>query len=118
MEIYLLITSIVLLVAILLVSLLKKTGKENVTGQLDELKTVIKEELLETRRENRELNQENRQEINTIFKGLQDTLLKRLAENLLLQKEQLDSFSRSLGELSDKLIKNFDAFGKLILKGF
>jgi len=104
MEIYLLITSIVLLVAILLVNLFNKSGKDNNAVGIDELKLIIKEELLETRRENRELNQENRQEINTIFKGLQDTLLKRLAENLLLQKEQLDSFSRSLGELSDKLI--------------
>jgi DNA recombination protein RmuC len=114
MEMYLLITSIVLLVVLILISLLRKSGKEDVTDQLADLKTTIKEELLETRRENRELNQENRQEINTIFKGLQDTLLKRLAENLLLQKEQLDSFSRSLGELSDKLIKNFDAFKETI----
>ena len=114
MELYLLITSVVLLVVLLLVSLFRKSEKENVTGQLVDLKAAIKEELLETRRENRELNQENRQEINTIFKGLQDTLLKRLAENLLLQKEQLDSFSRSLGELSDKLIKNFDAFKETI----
>ena len=114
MEIYLLITSIVLLVALLLVNLFKKSGKDNNAVGIDELKLIIKEELLETRRENRELNQENRQEINTIFKGLQDTLLKRLAENLLLQKEQLDSFSRSLGELSDKLIKNFDDFKETI----
>ncbi len=114
MEIYLLITSIVLLVAILLVNLFNKSGKDNNAVGIDELKLIIKEELLETRRENRELNQENRQEINTIFKGLQDTLLKRLAENLLLQKEQLDSFSRSLGELSDKLIKNFDDFKETI----
>jgi DNA recombination protein RmuC len=114
MEIYLLIISIVLLVVLLLVSFLKKNSTENESGRLDELKALLKEELLETRRENRELNQENRQEINTIFKGLQDTLLKRLAENLLLQKEQLNSFSRSLAELSDKLIRNFDSFKETI----
>ncbi|MCF6341313.1 MAG: DNA recombination protein RmuC [Bacteroidales bacterium] len=114
METYLLIASVVLLIVLLLTSLLKKSGKENVTDRLDELKSTIKEELLETRRENRELNQENRQEINVLFRGLQDTLLKRIAENLILQKEQLDSFSRSLGELSDKLIKNFDSFKETI----
>ena len=114
MEIYLMIASIVLLVVLILMNLLKKSSTENVSGQLDELKISIKEELLETRRDNRELNQENRQEINTLFIGLQDTLLKRLSENLLLQKEQLDSFSKSLGELSDKLIRNFDAFKETI----
>jgi DNA recombination protein RmuC len=114
MEIYLLIASIVLLVVLILMNLLKKSSTENVSGQLDELKMSIREELLETRRDNRELNQENRQEINTLFIGLQDTLLKRLAENLLLQKEQLDFFSKSLGELSDKLIRNFDAFKETI----
>jgi len=114
MEIYLLIASVVLLVILLVLNLLKKPGKENVAVQLNELKTAIKEELVETRRENRELNQENRKEINVLFKDLQDTLLKRISENITLQKEQLDSFSRSLGELSDKLIKNFDAFKETI----
>ncbi len=114
METYLLIASLVLLIVLLLVVLLKKGGKENVSSQLQELKSNLKEEMLETRRENRELNQENRQEINSLFKDLQDTLLKRISENIVLQKDQLDSFSKSLGELSDKLIKNFDTFKETI----
>lgn len=114
MELYLLIGSVVLLVVLLILTLVRKSGKQDISGELENLKVFIKEELSDTRRENRELNQENRKEINTLFKDLQDTLLKRISENLVLQKEQLDSFSRSLAELSDKMIKNFDAFKETI----
>lgn len=110
MEIYLLITSIILIVALLLITIVRKNGKQDNSDIKNELANIFKEELTETRRENRELNKENRQEINTLFKELQDTLMKRISENMSIQKEQLDSFSRLLSETSDKQVKNYSDF--------
>jgi DNA recombination protein RmuC len=105
-EIILLIINSILIVTILLIVILKK----NKTGDnhLAELKRNIKDDLNDTRKELRELNVENRREINDLFKGFQDTLLKRISENIYIQKAQLDSFSKSLNELSEKLIDNFN----------
>ena len=110
MELYLLITSVVLIATLIIVTLFRKNNNLDTSNIKDELTKVFKEELTETRRENRELNKENREEINRLFKDLQDSLLKRISENISIQKEQLDSFSRSLTELSDKLLKNYNDF--------
>ncbi|NQU33635.1 MAG: DNA recombination protein RmuC [Bacteroidetes bacterium] len=110
MELYLLIASVVLLGILIIATLFRKNNNLDTTNIKDELIKVFKEELTETRRENRELNKENREEINRLFKDLQDSLLKRISENISIQKEQLDSFSRSLTELSDKLLKNYNDF--------
>lgn len=110
MELYLLIFSIIISLSVLVVLVFKKKSSNNITGLEEKIIDVFKEEMIETRRENREINKENRQEINTTFKELQDSLLKRISENISLQKDQLDSFSRSLNELSEKLIKNYNDF--------
>jgi len=62
------------------------------------LEIILKEELQETRRENRDLNTENRRELNTIFKDHQDTLLKRITELNKQQQDNLDLFSNNLNE--------------------
>jgi DNA recombination protein RmuC len=64
----------------------------------EELEIILKEELQETRRENRDLNTENRRELNTIFKDHQDTLLKRITELNKQQQDNLDLFSNNLNE--------------------
>ncbi len=110
MELYLLITSIVLIIATLFVLIFSRKGKNNDDNVKNEIISSIKEELNETRRENRELNKENREEIVGLFRELQDSLMKRISENISHQKEQLDSFSRSLVDLSDKLLKNYSEF--------
>ncbi len=56
MEAYLLITSIIISVIILIVLFLKKNEKSDVETSVKELEIFIKEEVLELRRENRELN--------------------------------------------------------------
>lgn len=114
MELYLLITSTILIIILIVVTLVKKSGKQDFDKIKNELASTFKEELTETRRENREMNQENRQEINTLFKDLQDSLMKRISENISLQKEQLDSFSRLLVEMSDKLVKSYNDFKESI----
>ena len=110
MELYLLIISIILIIVTLIVVIFNRKEKDNSDNLKNEIISSIKDELNETRRENRELNKENREEINTRFKGLEDSLLKRISENIMLQKDQLDSFSKSLTELSDKLLKNYNEF--------
>jgi len=110
MEIYLLIACITLLIVLIIISLTKKSDNGNIDNAKNELASIIKEELTETRRENRELNQENRQEINLLFKNFQDSLMKRISENLSIQKEQLDSFSRSLHDMSEKQVKSYNDF--------
>jgi len=110
MEIYLLITCIILLVTLIVILLTKKVGNNGIDTIKTELVSTLKEELTETRRENRELNQENRQEINLLFKNFQDSLMKRISENLIVQKEQLDSFSRSLNDMSEKQVKSYNDF--------
>ena len=112
MEIYLIITCIVLVLILIVIILTKKTNNINFDALNGELIRSIKEELAETRRENRELNQENRNEINMLFKNFQDSLIKRISENINLQKNQLEIFSRSLNEMSEKQVNSFDGFSK------
>lgn len=109
MELYLLITSVVLLVILILVTVLRKNGAGDYENLKNEIISSTKEELIETRRENRELNKENREEINTTFKDLQDSLLKRISENIRYQQEQLDLFSKNL---NDNIRQRFDELSK------
>ncbi|MDG1135698.1 MAG: DNA recombination protein RmuC [Bacteroidales bacterium] len=81
-----------------------------------ELENIFKEELQETRRENRDLNTENRRELNTIFKDHQDTLLKRITELNKQQQDNLDLFSKNLNQnlrqRFDELSKQHNEFNK------
>ena len=110
MEIYLLITSIILLAALIIITINKKTDNSIITDIKTDIITTLKNELAETRRENRELNQENRQEINSLFKDFQDTILKRISENIKIQKDQLDTFSRLLAEMNEKQVNSYNDF--------
>lgn len=92
MELYLLITSLVLLVIIVIITLLKKSAIFDTDKLKNEILSVFKEELTEVRTENRELN-----------KG-----------NISLQKEQFESFSRLLSEMSEKQVRSFNEFKESI----
>jgi DNA recombination protein RmuC len=100
----LLIAANILLVLLIALSLAKK--KTGDTQGLEDLKILIKERFNDAARESRELFAENRKEQNDNFTGLQDSLLKRLTENISMQKEQLDQFSKSLQELQMALHKS------------
>lgn len=129
-EIALIIISGVSLVIVVLMILILKRFSELSTrtssnAQHDELTELIerneknlRESFSEARKETREVNAENRKEINDLFKSLQDTLLNRISENINIQKKQLDSFSNSLNELSEKMIKNFNEFKENINMSF
>lgn len=104
----LLISANVLLLLLLLVFILKKSksGDSNVDG----LQAIIKEKFTDASRENRELFAENRKENTLSFNAFQDSLLKRMNENIIIQKEQLDIFSKSLNELNSELNKSQKQF--------
>ncbi len=101
MILYLLISANVLLLILLGAFLSKKTKapEQNTT----ELQSSIKEKFANASRETRELFSENRKENSNSFSTFQDSLLKRINENTLLQKEQLHQFSKSLKDLNDDL---------------
>lgn len=68
--------------------------------------TTLKTELTDSRKELREVSTDNRREINDLFRGFQDTLLKRVSENNSTQHQQLDAFKTALNQLSENLINN------------
>jgi DNA recombination protein RmuC len=106
MELVLIIINSVLVIGVIVILFTRKQAIVDIQPQIEELKKTMREEFNGSRKELREVNTENRREINENFKGLQDTLLKRISENISLQKEQLDSFSRSLADFKDSVNKS------------
>jgi DNA recombination protein RmuC len=106
MTLGLLILANILLLSILLLMLFRKPSATNDTSNLD----FIKERFHSASRENRELFSENRKELADSFNSFQDSLLKRLNETSILQKEQLNHFSESLKILNQELSKSQSGF--------
>ncbi len=119
---------VLLLILLLQYFLLKKVNtlsdsnaeqvKEDLIRLLGQSEHTLKEGLGESRKELREVSADNRREINDLFKGFQDTLLKRVTENSGAQNRQLDAFKSSLGELSEKLITNSNEFKESVSASF
>lgn len=78
----------------------------------------LKEGLGDSRKELREVSAENRREMSDLFKGFQDTLLKRVVESSGEQNRQLDSFKDALNVLSEKLINNSNEFKQNVSASF
>lgn len=97
----LLISANVLLLILLLVFVFKKSKSSDDNSV--ELQSTIKEKFADASRETRELFSENRKENSNSFIAFQDSLLKRINENTILQKEQLNQFSKSLKDLNDDM---------------
>lgn len=98
----LLISANALLLILLLVVILKKSKTTETTS--NEFQSAINEKFSDASRETRELFSENRKENSNSFAAFQDSLLKRINENTILQKEQLNQFSKSLKDLNDDLL--------------
>ena len=62
----------------------------------DRLEPIIKDEIARNRQETARSAQQARQELGTSLKSSSDSLQQRLTENIHLQKDQLDSFSKQL----------------------
>ncbi len=78
----------------------------------------LKTGLQDSRRELREVSVANRREISDLFKGFQDSLLKRIIENSAEQHRQLEVFKASLSTLSESLIKNANNFQQSVSASF
>ncbi|NOQ16666.1 MAG: DNA recombination protein RmuC, partial [Methyloprofundus sp.] len=110
----LLIVLIVLLFVLRKVNVLADSNAEQVKIELVRLlqqnEVVLKEGLIDSRRELREVSAINRREVNDLFKDFQDTLLRRVVENSSEQNRQLEVFKSSLNNLSENLLKNSNEF--------
>ena len=73
---------------------------------LQQNEETLKEGLIDSRKELRDVSADNRREIHGLFNSFQDTLLKRVSENSSEQNRQLDAFKTSLSALSENLISN------------
>ena len=105
--IFSLINSAILLIVLFLLFRKSRADKE---GAGADQKELLKEKFAEASRESRELFSENRKELTANFGSLQDSLLKRLNENISIQKDQLESFAKSLNELNAELNKSQKEF--------
>jgi len=92
--------------------------KTELVDRLDKNEESLKEGLNESRKELRDVSSENRREITELFKGFQDTLLKRVGENSSEQNRQMDAFKTALNELSEKLINNSNEFKNSVSASF
>ena len=92
------------------VSALSQSNAEQIKLELVRLleqnEVTLKEGLTDSRKELRDVSADNRREIHELFKGFQDTLLKRVSENSSEQHRQLDAFKTALHQLSENLISN------------
>ncbi|WP_167616650.1 DNA recombination protein RmuC [Maribellus sediminis] len=102
---YLLLIISTLILGALILSLAHNKKRENITQPIQDLLSLIKEGISDSRKEAREISTENRKENRENFKSLQDSVLDRIGENLKLQKEQLTNFSLSLNSFKDELNK-------------
>lgn len=119
------------LVALMTLILVLVWRKVNVLGQsnteqikvelvslLERNEESLKVGLADSRKELRDVSSENRREISELFKGFQDTLVRRIVENSGEQNRQLDNFKDALNALSEKLISNSNEFRQSVSESF
>ncbi|PPD35807.1 MAG: DNA recombination protein RmuC [Methylomonas sp.] len=117
-----------LIVAVLLIGLLIKVNRllnNNAEAAYQEFFRLLQNSeartdlgFAESRKELREVSAENRREYQETFKDLQDTLMKRIAENNALQISQLQDFKAAFNDLSEKLINNSNDFKQSVSHSF
>ena len=92
-------------------SLSQVNNNKEVFGEaLGKQNQEINSKFAEMRGELRNVSLENRTEINNVINNFQESLMKRLLENSESQNSSLDKFSKSLNELSEKLLKDSSEF--------
>ncbi|HAG14919.1 MAG TPA: DNA recombination protein RmuC [Bacteroidales bacterium] len=101
---------IVALLIVLVFLVYKYGNKDQNNKPLEDFQRKLTDDLAAIRREARELNAENRKEVNDLFKSLQDSLLNRVSESVQMQKTEFDQFAKSLAEFSDKMQQHFTIF--------
>ena len=100
----------VLTALVLLIALIRRKPEDIIAGLQDNftaltnkqqrLEGVIKDEITSNRQETAQSARQARQELGATLKLSSDSLQQRLAENIRVQKDQLDSFSKQLMALA------------------
>ncbi len=122
-----LLISIVLLsiVSLILLLILNKDKPDKwlkkIAGQFDLLKNgqedigrIVKEEIALNREETSRNSKNAREELSRHLKDSSDSLLKRMTENAGMQKDQLDSFSKLLGDMTKLHEEKFNAMRRTL----
>ncbi len=92
--------------------------KAELVNLLERNDETLKSGLNDSRKELRDVSSENRREMNDLFKGFQDTLLKRVMEISGEQNRQLTNFKDALNALSERLISNSNEFKQSVSESF
>ncbi|MDI6687460.1 MAG: DNA recombination protein RmuC [Desulfobacterales bacterium] len=89
----------------------KKTAAniEALSDIYNNIERMIKDEIARNREESSANAKHAREELSRALKDSGDSLLKRMTENAGMQKDQLDSFSRLLGDMTKINEEKFDA---------
>jgi len=122
-----LLISIVLIsiVSLILLLILNKDKSDEwikkIAGRFDLLKNgqedtgrIVKEEIALNREETARNSKDVREELGRYLKNSSDSLLKRMTENAGMQKDQLDSFSKLLGDMTKLHEEKFNAMRRTL----
>lgn len=86
---------------------LLKNGQEDTSR-------IVKEEIALNREETARNSKDAREELSRYLKDSSDSLLKRMTENAGMQKDQLDSFSKLLGDMTKLHEEKFNAMRRTL----
>jgi len=106
-ELFLGFTSLMVLAALILLIVLIRRKPDDVITRLkddfgalstkqERVEHVIKDEITANRKETANSQQQARQELGSALKSSSDSLQRRMVDNIRMQKDQLDSFSKQL----------------------
>ncbi|RZB31842.1 MAG: DNA recombination protein RmuC [Desulfobacteraceae bacterium Eth-SRB1] len=122
----LLISIVLISIASLVLLLILNKGKSDewikkIAGRFDLLKNgqedtgrIVKEEIALNREETARNSKNAREELGRYLKDSSDSLLKRMTENAGMQKDQLDSFSKLLGDMTKLHEEKFNAMRRTL----
>ena len=124
-EIFLIIAFVTSTCSLVLILVLIKRKPEDVSITLKDRFSVlekmqvqadqmVKDEIARNRQETAVSSKQAREELGQSLKDASDSLLKRMTENAGMQKDQLDSFSRQLGDMTKLNEEKLEAMRKTI----
>jgi DNA recombination protein RmuC len=87
-----------------------------VEGKQERLENVIKDEIVANRKETALAAQQARQELGSAIRSASESLQQRMLENIRIQKDQLDSFSKHLMAMAKLNEEKFEAMRQTMEK--
>lgn len=99
MEIYI-VGSIIIILQLVIIFFIKNSSNSDLDKLLNNLEKRLKDDLQNIRKDGRELTQESRVEMGNNLNSFGNSLLKRMHEVSIMQKNQLEIFSQQLVDLT------------------